>query len=1038
MKAEFTHLELPASVWRSLHRIDNLLEQPLSWEERLEKISSILIKALDVEAIWLLTMRPLPPTAYGFMHTPLAVAPDAHVQMIDRVPSFEENWPTPDSFLCQVLSKKQPHFIKPDETNGSTDADLGDVFFGTFNAIPAAIIPLVADETPLGALIIASEDPRKKTLSEDAQNLLAYLGAHLGTNLQNAYLLERARRHAEVLRGLNHIAQTITSSLKIDEVIQRTMAGINNTLDVEAGSLLLEDEDTGELYFAITLRGENKQITSYRLQPGEGIAGWVVDNNQPVISNNAQTDRRFTTKIDKAIGFITNNLLCVPLVVQGEPIGALEVLNKQRGNFNEDDQELLVSMSASLAIALKNADLYQEAQERIQRTEIITRITSTINTGHGLSETGKLLVEQFKQMLSFDFVGLSLLDSSHENIRQWILTEQGSVEYTQGIMPVKDSALAWIVEHNQGRIDGDISNHPDGKVFVDEQILLSENIKSKISFPLSTQIKPFGSLNIGHRQADAYGPSELRMLEQFMPQIAVAIEKSWLIDVMEQHNIELRSLNHLSEMLFSTTDYRLIVDTTVSMLPRLLPGEVQAIVIAEIEGVSVGLATPDNFRQAEQIIATSLNLYTELVDEKASTEIIYTKTVEGDTAVSRDWEATTVLHLPLLTRLGPVGIIYVASGKEEYIADDVWRTFSLIAAQISAAVENARLFQQVEQERARLAAILASSTDAVLVVNRKGFIVLDNPAAWQVMGVDESHRGKQLSESTDNKSLIKLFEGVIQGGEPTGEILVPDGRTFFANLSPVSVEETGVIGWVATMQDVSHFTELNQLKDEFVSTVSHDLRSPLAAILIATELVPQLGNIDQQQQELLGTIEGRVRSMHELIDDLLDVGKIEAGIDMEMEIIDLHPMVEEAMYLLKPHAISKSIQLVAELEDDLPPVLGNTIRIRQVIYNLTDNAIKYTPDKGRVTVKVFQQDGEVRIQITDTGIGIPATEQPHVFEKFHPVKHKYATNVDGTGLGLAITKGIIEKHNGRIWLESTPGEGSTFTVVLPIPQPDIA
>jgi signal transduction histidine kinase len=105
-----------------------------------------------------------------------------------------------------------------------------------------------------------------------------------------------------------------------------------------------------------------------------------------------------------------------------------------------------------------------------------------------------------------------------------------------------------------------------------------------------------------------------------------------------------------------------------------------------------------------------------------------------------------------------------------------------------------------------------------------------------------------------------------------------------------------------------------------------------------------------------------------------------------------------------------------------------------VIYNLTDNAIKYTPKKGQVTVRVFQQDNEVRIQITDTGIGIPATEQPHVFEKFHRVKHKYATDVDGTGLGLAITKGIIEKHNGRIWLESTPGEGSTFTVVLPIPQ----
>jgi two-component system phosphate regulon sensor histidine kinase PhoR len=154
--------------------------------------------------------------------------------------------------------------------------------------------------------------------------------------------------------------------------------------------------------------------------------------------------------------------------------------------------------------------------------------------------------------------------------------------------------------------------------------------------------------------------------------------------------------------------------------------------------------------------------------------------------------------------------------------------------------------------------------------------------------------------------------------------------------------------------------------------------------------------------------------------------------------MELPPLIEEAMYLLKPHAISKSIQLTAELVDVLPPVMANSIRLRQVIYNLIDNAIKYTPAQGRVSVKAFQQDNEVRLQVIDTGIGIPATEQPHVFEKFHRIKNKYAAHVDGTGLGLAITKGIVEKHNGRIWLESVPGEGSTFTVVLPVPQLDAA
>ena len=1045
MKTQLINLELPASVWQSLHRIDNLLGQSLPWDKRLEEVSNILIEALDVEAVWLLTIKPLPPTACGLMRTPLAKAPDARVQMVDKVPSLEENWPPADSLLSQVITNEKPYCIQPDgSTTDQTDSDLGDVFFGTLKAIPSAIIPLLANDKPIGALIIGSDDPTKAVLSEEAQDLLSYMGEHLGTNLQNAYLLDRSQRHADVLRGLNLIAHTITSSLDIDEVIQRTMTGINKILNVEAGSLLLVDEQTKELYFKITLRGENKQITAYRLQADEGIAGWVVGHSQPVISNDAQNDKRFSKKIDHAIGFTTRMIMCVPLIVRGKPIGALEVLNKHKGSFDKDDQELLVSMAASLGIALKNADLYQEAQERAHHTEIINRVTSVINTGHGLSETGKLIIEQLSQFLSFDHISLSILDHAKENIRQWVFTEHGCLEYTKLIAPLQDSALARIIENNKGYVDDDVSKlrvsksrlstlSPTGP-YPDDQVLLEDNVKSRIAVPLTTKKTPYGSLNIGHQQAGVYGPSELALLEQFMSQIAVAIEKSWLIDVMEQHNLELRGLNHMSEMLFSTTDYRLIIDTALSMLPRLLPGDIQGVIVAEEEGLYLGVDTPFDFTRTDEIIADIIDIFTQLSEGDVSTEIIYFKSLGGNIPVSVDWEPITILHLPILTRLGTSGILFVVSGRKESFSDEVWRTFSLTAAQISAAVENARLFQQVEQESARLAAILASSTDAVLVVNRHGYIVLDNPAAWQVMDVEESQSGKLLSESTKNQTLIQLFESTMQGGKPTGEIPTSDDRIFFANLSPVSAGEIGVIGWVATMQDVSHFAELNKLKDDFVSTVSHDLRSPLSAILIAANLISQIGDVNKDQGELLRTIENRIRSMHKLIDHLLDVGKIEAGIDMDMEFCELTPLIDEAITSLTPQADNKSIHLSSEISKDLPSIMANAYRIRQVIHNIVDNAIKYTPDKGQVIVKAFQQDQEIRLQIIDTGIGIPAADQPHVFEKFHRVKGEYENRVRGSGLGLAITKSIVEKHNGRIWLESVPGEGTIFTVALLIYQ----
>jgi signal transduction histidine kinase len=240
------------------------------------------------------------------------------------------------------------------------------------------------------------------------------------------------------------------------------------------------------------------------------------------------------------------------------------------------------------------------------------------------------------------------------------------------------------------------------------------------------------------------------------------------------------------------------------------------------------------------------------------------------------------------------------------------------------------------------------------------------------------------------------------------------------------------------MQDVSHFKELNQLKTDFVNSVSHDLRSPLSGILIATHLMPELGEVNKSQTELLTTIENRVNTMSHLIDDLLDVSKIEAGIDMELAPQILAPLVEQVVTSLIPQAQKKSINLNYHTPSESPMVEANVTRLQQVIHNLVANAIKYTPDEGVVTVQISPYQDEIRIQVIDTGLGIPAADQPHIFEKFYRVKGDHVASIKGTGLGLAIAKGIVEKHKGRIWLESVFGQGSTFTVALPLhKQPQI-
>jgi PAS domain S-box-containing protein len=323
-----------------------------------------------------------------------------------------------------------------------------------------------------------------------------------------------------------------------------------------------------------------------------------------------------------------------------------------------------------------------------------------------------------------------------------------------------------------------------------------------------------------------------------------------------------------------------MVDTSLSMLPRLLPGSVQGVIVAGDHGVYLGVAVPFNFNRTEDIIDLMFDAFTEMSEGDVPTELLYSKSIPGNMPVPAEWEPVTSLSFPIITRLGSLGIIYMASDRKEDLSDDLLHIFSLIGSQIAAGIENAHLFHQAEQERARLAAILASSTDAILVVNKEGRIILDNPAAWTVMEVETSQSAKLLVDSTTNETLIQLFESAMRGDKSTGEIPLIDGRTYFANLSHVSVGDAGIVGWVATMQDVSHFKELNELKNSFVNAVSHDLRSPLGGILIASNLMAQVGPVNDTQKELLGTIHNRVNSMKDLIDDLLDVGRIEAGLDM--------------------------------------------------------------------------------------------------------------------------------------------------------------
>jgi signal transduction histidine kinase len=231
--------------------------------------------------------------------------------------------------------------------------------------------------------------------------------------------------------------------------------------------------------------------------------------------------------------------------------------------------------------------------------------------------------------------------------------------------------------------------------------------------------------------------------------------------------------------------------------------------------------------------------------------------------------------------------------------------------------------------------------------------------------------------------------------------------------------------------------DVNQLKSEFVTVVSHELRTPLTAITGYIELLleGQMGPLVVAQRQCLDMVTHNADRLVELIDDLLDIARIEAGkVELKRTTLDLARLIQEVAMVLRPQIEAKGQRLTLELAAALPATSGDAERVRQILTNLLSNAHKYTPPGGHITVAARREAGRVRIDVHDTGIGLSPEDQARLFTKFFRAQHPMTREVGGTGLGLAITHSLVELHGGAITVTSVPGQGSTFSFTLPAPQ----
>jgi PAS domain S-box-containing protein len=525
-------------------------------------------------------------------------------------------------------------------------------------------------------------------------------------------------------------------------------------------------------------------------------------------------------------------------------------------------------------------------------------------------------------------------------------------------------------------------------------------------------------------------------------QVSSVDELGQLAYSFEQMRIRLRDrLEELKQLLLSSQSVSKHLDILESIQPILQAGlnpdasHARAVLIPQVtaDQISTSLVTIGIGKENEAIVALDKQLF----------EMMRYQDVLPVPNLSRFKRFTipgsvipgSLLAIALHHENQYFGVIWTSYPNARTYKDEEIQYMKTLASQAAMASANAQLYATAELGRQRFEAVLNSTPDPVMVFDVSNRLILINPAAKQLGGLfKETTPGLKLDDVIENEELLDLLKKDTVNRDTSREIHLSNRRVFFTTVSSV-VRNEQLVGKVCLLRDITHFKEVDTFKSDIVSMVSHDLRSPLTLMRGYASMLQMVGEINDQQRSYIAKIVSGVDSMSKLVNNLLDLGRIEAGIGLKIERTNPVSLAEQVVLELQPHANQKNIELILEYTNNRDfSIEADSALVQQALYNVVENALKYNALGGKVKVNVSSNNNHVIYEIVDNGIGIAPIDLPHLFEKFYRSGRREAYNQRGTGLGLAIVKSIIEKHNGKVWVESKLGRGSSFYLQLPLKQ----
>lgn len=618
-------------------------------------------------------------------------------------------------------------------------------------------------------------------------------------------------------------------------------------------------------------------------------------------------------------------------------------------------------------------------------------------------------------------------------IKKWQVQDK---DHTQADVIVEQGLTGWVISHQKGAI---VTNTAQDKRWHSQT---DEPPQSAIAAPLQTQTGVIGVLTLVHEQPDYFTESDLTILTVIADQAATAVVNARLYQAEQRRRQLAATLAEVSQTISATLDLERLFDVILEQLARVIHYDSASILLQQ--GNSLRVAAARGFDDPDTVLGHSFDWTEESLDFRAMRQ--RQAIVVDDVRQDPGWQVSDYaqhirgwIGAPLMTQEEVFGVLTVDSRQPRAYTQEDAQVVTTFAHQAAIALANAHLVEQLQAAEMRYARLFEDSTDMILIFDLEGRVLDANRKACELLRQEKSALVNLDVEALESSLRTRFADSLPSwraGQEVVFEVELPvtPGRVIPVEFRTKRTDYDGADGIQWSGRDISARRELEQLRQDLTSMLVHDMRGPMGNLMNVIKTIPIVMEELSGGSPLVQLVDIALRSgqqMSDLIDSMLDVSRLEQGqVPLNRTWGSADSLFRDVKNQVSSSAEAKQVKLSFKVQGQLPELWVDRVMTHRVLVNLVENALKYSPSRGRIHVGADREGGFITFSVTDQGPGIPTEYHWRIFDKFARVQ--YADARTGVGLGLAFCRLAIEAHGGRIWVESAPGQGSTFLFTLPI------